>query len=311
MTYIIRQSDISYQKADLKDRDLRGEISFVMDNDKYILFLTDFSDNSERAFDYTVKFASSIGADIDVLHIVSPEIEAADIPIMSGRVTIQKKDVAADVIEAFINSAKYNNPDARIQIKGTVEIGQIIATINNQLEQKKYDLVSLGTRGENKSKLEKWLGTTSQKVMNKVHCSVLLIPGNIEFRGISQIAFASDLHDSDPFEIWKVSELIKPFFPIIRWIHYMENAMDEEEKIDSLMSFYNGKSPALQLSFHRIAGNRYAREVEEFVDKYDVDLLVMVKYKRNLINRIFEASHTNEMANAINKPLLVVKEGRS
>lgn len=282
-----------------------------MENGKHILFLTDFSDNSEHAFDYTVKFASSIGADVDVLHIVSPEIEAADIPILSGSVTIQKKDVAAEVIEAFINNVKFNNPDARIHIQGTVKIGQIISTINKHLEEKKYDLVTLGTRGENKSKLEKWLGTISLKVMNKVNCSVLLIPGNIDFKGISQIAFASDLQDSDPYEIWKVTELIKPFFPIIRWIHYMENVMNEEEKIDSLMSYYNGKSPALQLSFHRIAGNRYAEEVEEFVDKYDVDLLVMVKYRRNLINRIFEASHTNEMANKIDKPLLVVKEGNT
>lgn len=274
---------------------------------KHILFPTDFSENAAQAFDNLLKFTSGIDAEVDVIHVVSPDIEAADTPLMSGRMTIKKKEVAEEVIKTFINSGRQMVKEAKMVINAIVEIGAIVPTINHQLKEKKYDLLVLGTRGESKSKIEKWIGTTSTKIINNAHCHVMLIPTGYQFEGISQIAFASALHHGDPFVIWKVLKLISPYKPLIRWLHYMEDELAEEERISEFLTYFEDKPDDVQMSFHRVKGGDFSNELEVFIEKYHVDILVMVRQEKNIFDMILHKSHTIRMANELNVPLLVIR----
>ena len=219
---------------------------------KKFLFLTDFSENALHAFNYFLAFCEKLDVDIEVMHIVSLELEAADIPVISGRTTITKMEVAEEVIGSFVSSGLHTQKDLQNPIETTVKVGSFVSVLKKHLVKHKFSLVALGTRGDNKSMVEKWIGTVSNWVINSANIPILLIPPEASFEGIRQIAFSSDLHESDPYEIWKGLQLINPYIPIVRWLHYLDHFPKENERIQQLEEYFNERSPGLQLTFHKI-----------------------------------------------------------
>ncbi|NNF32721.1 MAG: universal stress protein [Saprospiraceae bacterium] len=273
-----------------------------------ILFLTDFSENSVRAFENFLKLASGIDCEVDILHVVRPEIEAADTPLLAGRSAITRQEVATEVMQTFINAGQEQVPEAKMLMRGYVKIGPIISKTRECYEEFHHDLIVLGTRGDNKSRIEKWLGTASSKIIRSDMCNILLIPPGIEFNGISQVAFASALKDSDPYLLWKSLHFIEPYKPIVRWLHQIEDPYIEEKKISSFLTYFNEKPGDVQMSFHRLEKGKFSPAILSFLEQYRIDLLVMIREPKNLWEELFHKSHTVEIANAINIPLLILKE---
>ena len=54
---------------------------------KRILFPTDFSAASQNAFRHCILVADKYGADIQMLHVIFPEYEALDLPVMAAQAT--------------------------------------------------------------------------------------------------------------------------------------------------------------------------------------------------------------------------------
>jgi nucleotide-binding universal stress UspA family protein len=275
---------------------------------KKFLFLTDFSENSVQAFENFLKLASGIECEVDVLHVVRPEIEAADTPLLAGRSAITRKEVANEVIQTFIDSGKNRVPEAQMLITGHVKIGPIISKTKECYEESHHDIIVLGTRGDNKSRIEKWLGTASSKVIRSDLTNVLLIPPVNDFNGISQVAFASALKDSDPYLLWKALHFIDPYKPIVRWLHQIEDPYFEEKKISTFLAYFNEKPGDVQMSFHRLDKGKFNPAIISFIEQYHIDLMVMVREPKNMWEELFYKSHTVEIANAINIPLLILKE---
>jgi len=273
-----------------------------------ILFLTDFSENSVQAFENLLKLASGIDCEVDVLHVVRPEIEAADTPLLAGRSAITRQEVATEVIQTFINAGQEKVPQATMLVRGYVKIGPFISKIRECYEEFHHDLIVLGTRGDNKSRIEKWLGTASSKIIRSDLCNILLIPPGVQFNGISQVAFASALKDSDPYLLWKSLHFIEPYKPIVRWLHQFEDPYMEEKKISSFLTYFNEKPGDVQMSFHRLNEGKFSPAIFSFLEQYGIDLLVMIREPKNLWEELFHRSHTVEIANAINIPLMILKE---
>ncbi|GAI44926.1 unnamed protein product, partial [marine sediment metagenome] len=70
---------------------------------KRILFPTDFSEPSKKAFDVALNIANKMNAQLSVLHVVVPEVEALDIPIMAAGATKKRVEIAREIIGSFIN----------------------------------------------------------------------------------------------------------------------------------------------------------------------------------------------------------------
>ena len=276
---------------------------------KRFLFLTDFSENSVMAFDTVLKLGSGLDCELDVLHVVRPEIEAADTPVLAGRSAITRKEVAGEVMKTFIRSGLDKVPEAKMPIRQHVKIGQLISKTNECYENYNHDLIILGTRGDNKSRIEKWLGTASSKIIRSDISNVLLIPPGFDFNGISQIAFASALHDSDPFLLWKSLQFIKPYIPIVRWLHQIEEPLLEEKKIAVFLDYFrNRPDDDVQMSFHRLKKGSFNQAISSYIEHNNINLLIMVREPRNLWEELFYKSRTIEMAHSLKVPLLILKE---
>ena len=70
---------------------------------KKILFPTDFSECANNAFVYALMMADKMEADIEVVHIVFPETEPLDFPVIVTKATEARIEAARESMKAFVD----------------------------------------------------------------------------------------------------------------------------------------------------------------------------------------------------------------
>ena len=281
---------------------------------KRILVPTDFSENANNAFFYALALSSEIDASITLLHVVEMEMEILDMPMPSGSAYQAKMDAAEMAIDAQVELAQgidhtWDNVVTKVDKK--VVFGNPVVTILKAVDDYHADLIIMGARGRHKSTLSKMLGTRSSDVAQEAEVPVLIVPEGAVFKPIVQLAYASELLTSDPFQLWRALDLIKPFSPVVRYFHVSQGneANGEIETENRIRKYLESQNVALQLIFYHVYGQEIDRELEKYSRTFDVDLIVIYHKHRNIFQRMFTHSHTKHLLSMSDIPILVLNEG--
>lgn len=277
---------------------------------KKILLPTDFSETAQNAFRYCLRIADAYQADIELLHVVYPEYQPMDIPVMATKAMQDKADAAKMVIQEFVDyglaqvQAGYDFTSIP-NIKSDVEIGSPAGLIAEIAERDAADLIVIGTR-ENHNAFDKTFGSVTTSVVERAHCPVWVIPGEANFESIDIIAYATDLGDGDPYHIWKACQLLNPFTPILHVVHIGDTEASRQQMAD-MESFFTQNAPALQVNFHNVTGKSIPDRLDEFAENHDVDVMIMYAPYHTFWERIFQQSTTRKMALQSSIPVLFYK----
>lgn len=277
-----------------------------------ILFPIDFSTTSNNAFRYALWFADKYGASIKMIHIVQPEVEPLDFPVMVAQATKQKMDAAKALMKSLVDTS-LTQLQTTHQIKdipnvqSDIKVGIPSLLISEIARQDDIDLIIMGTQGVH-SVFDRLFGSVTTATIRNAPCSVLVIPEKVDTERISTVAYATDLLGQDPYHIWEVGKLLQPFNPILRVVH-VENKPSESKLISmkDLETFFENRSPALQITYHNIASKSVKEELIDFAENWAVDLLVMYQPKRSFFDNIFHKSLIRQELWMTKVPLLILK----
>ncbi len=159
---------------------------------KSILLATDFSDASEKAFNYAVAIARHYGSKIAIVHVMPPE-SVSFIPELPGE---RQRYEARRWMENLASRSELK----QIPHETVLRAGSVWGVLSAVIHQQDIDLVVLGTHG--RSGLKKLvLGSVAEEVVRRAGCPVLTVGPHIdatlsktgEFR---TIVFATDFHSS-------------------------------------------------------------------------------------------------------------------
>jgi nucleotide-binding universal stress UspA family protein len=276
-----------------------------------ILLPTDFSKVAQAAFRFALQYASAKNASIKLLHVVIPEYEALDLPVIAAQATKERVEAARIAMDSFV---KYGITQVETThqlndippISTEIEIGGISETIDTIANKDEVDLIIMGTREEH-STFDKVFGSISSNVIANAPCDILIVPPELKTNNIKNVAFASDLKATDPYNIWKAAQLLEPFNPIFHCIHVKDERSNSEMDMAEIRDFFENRAPSLQMHFKDIEGGSVSDALNDYIDTFEIDLLVMPSPQRNLIERIFHKSVTRKMSLYCTVPLLVVK----
>lgn len=280
---------------------------------KKILFPTDFSATAQNAFRHCLFLADKYGADIEILHVIFPEYEALDLPVMAAQATKEKAEAARLALKAFTESGLIQLQAAHRlagvpAIHSDVEVGTPGSLICDTARRNGADLIVMGTKGEHNI-LERIFGSVTTAVIEYAPCNIWIVPEEAVFDRVSIIVYASDLMEADPYHIWEVGKMLEPFSPIIHCVHVNVNgSVDGAIDFASLGAFFEHHAPALQINFHPLSGSSVTQALEEFIDTYDAGLLAMYAPHHNWLARLLRRSHTKRMAFEARVPLLIIKK---
>ncbi len=282
-----------------------------MEKVKKILFPTDFSEHAENAFRYTLLLADQLEARVEVLHVVYPQGESIDLPVMVAQANEIKVEAARKKITTFIENG-FTQVVQKVKqlpdVSKVIEIGAPVYTIQNFAERNDIDIIVMGTQGEN-STINKILGSISGAVVKKAECGVIVVPKDVSFEKINNIAYASDLMDEDPYEIWKALRLLKPISPILHFVHFnlKKDGVEATEKMENMRKYIEERLPALQSKTYYLPANDLSEALNDFVDDHAIDLVVMFQPHRSFLDNLLHRSRTKKMTAQTKAPLMVVK----
>jgi nucleotide-binding universal stress UspA family protein len=277
---------------------------------KKILFPTDFSEVSQKAFLYALHLANQLDASITTLHTyVKPDVGDFVMPASLADfyegLDWNEFENYQDAMPSLRQIAIDNNLD-NININHALEEGETVQTITKIAKSENYDLIVMGTSGASALK-EIFFGTLAGEVMENAECPVIVVPKNATFDGrIDKIGVTIEYTIEDVKVLTKVLELAKALNAEVQGIHIdITHTGDLTHKIEDFKETYKDYH---YMSFVELPGADIVKATADYAAKNNIDILVMITHKRNFIQELFSFSHAKKMTYQQEIPVYAISE---
>lgn len=142
---------------------------------KTVLFPTDFADLSDHALVYARSFAECFGAKLHVIHVVD---EAYQYWMAMGPSSLpvgpRPEELVSGSQQTMADYVQKHLADAKIDVATEVLVGRPFMEIIRFAQEKKIDLIVMGTHGRGVIS-HALMGSVAEKVVRKAPCPVLTI----------------------------------------------------------------------------------------------------------------------------------------
>ena len=168
-----------------------------------VLVPVDFSACAKEGADYAARFAGMLGANLEVMHVVTPPFVGADLSVAAPELTqVMEAELvkAEDELDRIVNSLPLANVDADMQVATGTAVTELVArTSANDI-----DLVVTSTHGDSALR-HVLLGSVAEELVRRAHCPVLVVPSHKRPAAERELAWIPNLEFA---EAWRVSAAI-------------------------------------------------------------------------------------------------------
>ena len=268
-----------------------------MSSNKTVLALVDFSDAHEDVLFAAILHASILDSNLSVYHAIAQSIS---------------KESVKDVKDRFEESIKRGCDELHVKVKShQILIAEEDILTGKLLKQllTSADFVVMGGGNSRTSdiKREKII-----KIVDICPHPVLVIPPQGRINKPERILYCSsfELECNDSLEITK--DIAQKFNAEIRLAHVKTHSgSSKENKVER--SRFEGKyfGPEVKCEHKLIRNSDVIDGINNYIRKKgDNDLVIMVRRKHHLINRVFGPNFTHKMLQKTEIPLLILKENQ-
>lgn len=279
-----------------------------------IIVLTDFTKRALHAAEYATYIALKNKANLVLCHAMELTSELADgvelnWPVADQLVkkkeeSIQKLEDLKQTLTKIINRNHYDFTPA---VEYVTDFGLLDEVAENVISERSADLVVIGTHKSNG--FSRFLfGSHTHTVLDKIDRPVLLVPENINYRGVNSIAYATDLSFNNNQVINYLIRLAKAFNASVSVNHIspFEFPVTEAEQSirTSLKQYLQSFDPPV--FYHNVKGYSVKSSLLEITGSGKADILALVHKRYDFFERLFHASISKQMADSTTIPLLVL-----
>lgn len=275
---------------------------------KKILFPTDFSKSTEKAFVYALNLAKQLDATITTLHAYQkPDVGAFVLPT-----TLQRfyDGIDWNEFENYQNTIPslrqiaIDNQLENIEINHAMVDGETIEVIKKVAID--YDLIVMGTAGASILK-EIFVGTVSGEVMEVAPCPVIVIPEKAVFDGrIDKIAVTIEFSEEDGKVLKKVLELADVLSAKVEAIHI--DITHTGKLTNKIQLFRDAFHHVENLQFTELEGKNIVETIAIYAENENIDLITMVTHQRGFMEELLNYSHAKEMTYQHKIPVFAIPE---
>ncbi len=272
---------------------------------KTILIPSDFSKTANNAACYAMELAKFINAKVILLNVYHIPYIVTEAPILIPSLD----EIEIESIKRITDCEKelQNKYGKSVSIEKMARAGYLVDEIKDIVKERKIDLIVMGI--SDNGKLSEFIGSNAIKVTKNINCQTLIIPEESKFKKIENIAFACDYESTTDSPAIKQLKIFVQLF-------------------NAKLMIFNVLKPHTEPSYsHAISGLKienifedtnhlvYFPEnedlvlaINEFVEKHNVDILVMMPKKHNLFAHLFQQTKTKKVAFNSHIPLLAIRE---
>jgi nucleotide-binding universal stress UspA family protein len=275
---------------------------------KKILFPTDFSETANNAFVYALEMAKSLEAELIVLHvydlpIVSYEGYSPYVAEIYESLELNTFENFRDYVPSLRKIAEDHQLDS-IKMSHVLEQGDLIPTIKELVKKEKINLIVMGTNGAS-GWGETFFGSNAGAVIEKVPMLSLSVPGKAKFDGIKKICFTTRFRTKDRWALKQVLEFAKKVGATVKCLYVKTFESDiDEAKVNKWRTDFKDEP----VTFIVIPSDDVKGTIYDFLSTENIDVLAMLTYKRNFLERLLNQSLTSKLSYHTEIPILALHE---
>jgi nucleotide-binding universal stress UspA family protein len=261
---------------------------------KTIVVPTDFSEPAENAMLYAGQLATSIGASILLLHVYQIPAGMNDMPVLMVSTDELKKNA-----DTGLNRAK-ELLQKHFELSN-IETESRLGDVANELEDvcEKIDPFVIVTGKHGASGVQRILfGSTSLSIIRHTKFPVIVVPERSHNQQIKNAALAIDASAGIP--VPKIKSIVSELKIQLHLIHVQQEksaSLDLRNLVTELNSIYT-----------IIYDHEFVHGIESYVHENNIDLLIILPRKHNLIERLFLRTHTPELLKKASIPIMCINE---
>jgi nucleotide-binding universal stress UspA family protein len=268
---------------------------------KKIVVPCDFSEPSIEAFKFAIDIASHSGGKVTVLKVIDLPIvvygASIDMPAYNFSPTLLK-ELEEDAEKSYKKMLqKFGKGFAGCNF--SVVQGPTSAMIRDFIEEKKFDLVVMGTKGASGME-EFFVGSNTEKIVRFSRVPVFAIHKAVPITSIKDIVFPTSLH-LDQSDFIKKLKLLQDFFKARLHILYLNtpyNFIRDNELKEYARHF---KFTNFTLNLRQ---DRYEPDgIISFAKEIKADMLAMATHGRKGLSHFISGSITEDVVNHVTCPI--------
>lgn len=271
---------------------------------KTILVTTDFSAAANNAVNYAADMALSINARLLLLNVVQTPIGYSDLPIvisLEDMMRSSEKDIQNLKEEVKVRTGN------KIVIEAEVGMGGFFEELKTVCERIKPYAVVMGSQGKTAAE-HLMFGAHAVYTVKHLTWPVITVPPGAVFTAVKKIGLASDLTqvvETTPIE--EIKMLVNDFNAEL---HILNTG--KTEVFDADIVFESGlmheMAMALKPTFHFISNENTDEGIMDFAEKNQIDLLIVLPRRHNLLASIFHKSHTKQLVLHSHVPVMALHQ---
>lgn len=270
---------------------------------KKVLLPTDFSSCARNAAEYAIKLFGFTDVEYTLLNTYYEPSGNAE---MMVSLVDNLKQQSQSSIDAEFKYLFQRFGDKQLNIKGLSQYGNLSYALEDKVSGNQIDYVVMGTKGASGFK-KFFSGSNASDVINDIKCPLLIVPEQMPYIDPVRIGLSTN------FQEWKNLEILEPLKSLIHKFDSEVRVITIESDIALVHNEKNASRAWLENELQDIPHLFYKEEltdvkkgISDFVDNYEIDILVMIAKHRNFFERMFHSSMTRQMAMLTNTPLLIL-----
>ncbi|MRI00727.1 universal stress protein [Kriegella sp. EG-1] len=281
---------------------------------KNILIPTDFSENAWNAIKYGVQLHESAKCNFYLLHVsdfIDSPMGTDSFANLKNSQTTELVAPAKKQLTSLQHKIDKTFTNENHNFFNVYENGFFLESIKKNIEEKKIDLIIMGTKGVTGLR-KRILGSNSGDVITKVKCNTLIIPKGVLFSVPQEVAFPTDFNIFYTHNILEaVSEMLKLCEGNIRVMNVskIERELSDTQKRNREYFYdYLNETNSKSSSFHTITNKSVNAAIQCFVESRDIDMIIMVAKNLNFIQQILFDSLVEKISFHTTVPFFVIHE---
>jgi nucleotide-binding universal stress UspA family protein len=262
---------------------------------KTIVVPTDFSAPAENAMIYAGQLAKNIGAAVLLLHVYQIPVGMNDMPVL-----MVPADELKNTAEAGLARTKelLQKNCAGLEVKTESRLGDVVEELRDLCERENPFAIVAGKHGA--TGIERVLfGSTSLSIIRHTTYPVIVVPNHPPARATKNTAIAID-SSTENFPVQTIRNIASELKTRLHLIHVSHSKMASLDTTKLCAE--------LDAQCQTIYDHEFVRGIENFVQENQIDLLIILPHRHNLIERLFFRTHTEDLLHRISIPIMCVND---
>ena len=275
---------------------------------KTILCPIDFSASSFSALEFAARLGDKLSASIELLHVITEKDFDAILSEEDAGKDLEKKiELIRTKMEKLEQQIK-KDISKNLNLHYTIKEGNLISLIIETENELYIDLIVMGTKGVSDI-AEAYFGSNTLQVIKESSCPVFCIPEGTSINDLTRLVYAYDYQKEDVYALKEVITLAANLNATVDVVHInneesKEHAKHVLEPDKDIRTYFD--SPGVNFVYKYYKGSVHDG-LNQYLRENKVDILALLKKKRNFIAEIFHKSITQYFAYYTDIPVLVFK----